>query len=82
MTGSLHIKNGTYYMVLNVYTNGKRKQKWVSTGLSAKGYNKRKADKLLNIRSKHYLLQRNVMLNYQVQIYLFLLSKKTFSLFV
>lgn len=47
MTGSLHIKNDTYYMVLNVYTNGKRKQKWVSTGLSAKGYNKRKADKML-----------------------------------
>lgn len=34
-------------MVLNLYTNGKRKQKWLSTGLSAKGYNKRKADKML-----------------------------------
>ena len=47
MTGSLHIKNDTYYMVLNVYANGRRKQKWVSTGLSVKGYNKRQADKIL-----------------------------------
>ena len=42
MTGSLQVKNGKYYMVLNSTENGKRKQKWIYTGLSAKG-NKRKA---------------------------------------
>lgn len=42
MTGSLQVKNGKYYMVLNSTENGKRKQKWISTGLPEKG-NKRKA---------------------------------------
>lgn len=46
MTGSLQIKNGKYYMVLNYYENNKRKQKWISTGLPEKG-NKRKADQML-----------------------------------
>lgn len=47
MTGSLQIKNGTYYMVLNKKGgNGKRKQQWVSTGLAEKG-NKRRAEVLL-----------------------------------
>ena len=48
MTGSLHEKNDTWYAVLNTYVDGKRKQKWVSTGLSAKGNNKRKAQQELN----------------------------------
>ncbi len=61
MTGSLHIKNDIYYMVLNVYTNGKRKQKWVSTGLSAKGYNKRKADKLLQFKIDDGLETRTIV---------------------
>ena len=43
---SLQIKNNKYYIVLNNYVNGKRKQKWVKTELSAKG-NKRKAEQLL-----------------------------------
>lgn len=43
MTGSLQVKNGKYYMVLNSTENGKRKQKWISTGLTEKG-NKRKAE--------------------------------------
>lgn len=46
MTGSLQIKNGKYYMVLNCTENGKRKQKWVATGLPQKG-NKRKAEQML-----------------------------------
>lgn len=46
MTGSLQVKNGKYYMVLNSTENGKRKQKWISTGLSEKG-NKRKAEQML-----------------------------------
>ena len=47
MTGSLQIKNGKYYAVLN-YKNedGKRKQKWICTELEIKG-NKRKAEVFL-----------------------------------
>ena len=46
MTGSLQIKNDKFYMVLNSTENGKRKQKWISTGLPVKG-NKRKAEQML-----------------------------------
>lgn len=46
MTGSLQVKNGKYYMVLNGTENGKRKQRWVSTGLPEKG-SKRKAEQML-----------------------------------
>ncbi len=46
MTGSLQTKNGKYYMVLNLQENGKRKLKWISTGLPEKG-NKRKAEQML-----------------------------------
>ena len=47
VTGSLQVKNGTYYAVLNLKDeNGKRKQKWISTGLPIKG-NKRRAEKIL-----------------------------------
>ena len=47
MTGSLQIKNGKFYMVLNGIENGKRKQYWRSTGLAVKG-NKRKAEQMLH----------------------------------
>lgn len=46
MTGSLQIKNDKYYAVINIYENGKRKQKWIDTHLAAKG-NKLKAEKFL-----------------------------------
>ena len=46
MTGSLQVKNGKFYIVLNVYENGKRKPKWISTGLTERG-NKRKAEEML-----------------------------------
>ena len=46
MTGSLQIKNGKYYMVLNSTKNGKRKQRWIATGLPEKG-NKRRAEQML-----------------------------------
>jgi integrase len=46
MTGSLQTKKGKYYILLNLHENGKRKQKWIPTGLDAKG-NKRKAEQLL-----------------------------------
>lgn len=48
MTGTLQIKRGVYHCVLS-YKDKKStwKQKWVSTGLEAKG-NKRKATEFLN----------------------------------
>ena len=46
MTGSLQVKNDKFYMIINLKENGKRKQKWVSTGLEVKG-NKRKAEQML-----------------------------------
>lgn len=46
MTGSLQVKNEKFYIVLNDVVNGKRKQRWISTGLPVKG-NKRKAEQLL-----------------------------------
>lgn len=53
MTGSLQIKNGIFYMVLNVYENGKRKQRWLSTGLPIKG-NKKKAEQMLREKQREY----------------------------
>ena len=45
ITASLQTKNNIYQVVLNYKDiNGKRKQKWVSTGLSEKGNNKRLAN--------------------------------------
>ena len=47
-------KNGRFYFVINLYdANGKRKIKWISTGLTVRG-NKRKAESML----------REVLLNY------------------
>lgn len=43
ITASLQIKNNIYQVVLNYKDiNGKRKQKWFSTGLSQKGNNKKR----------------------------------------
>lgn len=46
MTGTLQIKGDKYYAVLNIYENGKRKRKWINSGLSVKG-NKTRAEKFL-----------------------------------
>ena len=47
VAGHLQEKNGIYYMVLSYPSaNGKRKNKWISTKLPAKG-NKKKAEKML-----------------------------------
>lgn len=53
MTGSLAIKHGKYYAVLNVYEDGKRKKKWISSGLPEKG-NKRKAEAFLREKIAEY----------------------------
>ena len=44
MTASIQTKSNKYYIVLNWKSNGKRAQKWVHTGLSTTGNNKRKAE--------------------------------------
>lgn len=46
MTGHLQIKKDKYYAVINTYENGKRAQKWISTGYTVKG-NKLRAEKFL-----------------------------------
>lgn len=46
ITGSVQIKNNYYYLVINLYVNGVRRQKWISTRLPVKG-NKRKAERML-----------------------------------
>ena len=53
MTGSLTVKNGKYYAVLNVYENGKRKKKWICSGLPEKG-SKRKAEAFLREKLAEY----------------------------
>ena len=53
MTGSLQEKNGKFYMVINTKKNGKRKLKWIATGLPVKG-NKRKAEQMLRETLRAY----------------------------
>ena len=48
MTGSLQVKRGMYYAVLNKYNkDGERKPEWVNTKLPADGRHRREADKFL-----------------------------------
>lgn len=61
MTGSLQVKNGKYYAVINLTdTNGKRKQKWISTGLEIKG-NKKRAEQFLRDKLKEYEAKENLI---------------------
>ncbi len=60
MTGSLQTKNGKYYAVLNLYKNGKRKQKWVDSGLPIKG-NKTRAEKFLREQIALYEQQEGLV---------------------
>ncbi len=53
VTGSLQERNGIYHMALNLYVNGKRKVKWISTGLPVKG-NKRRAEEMLTEAKLEY----------------------------
>ena len=50
VTGSLQVKGLVYYVVLNVYPNNKRNQKWIPTTVIADGkkVNQIKAEKLLS----------------------------------
>lgn len=47
VTGNVQVKNGKYYAVLNLREQGKRKQKWIGTGLRERG-NKKNAEKILS----------------------------------
>lgn len=61
MTGSLQEKNGKYYAVINTTDiNGKRKQKWISTGLEIRG-NKKKAEQFLREKLKEFEMQENLV---------------------
>lgn len=57
VAGHLQEKKGNFYIVLNLIDeNGKRKPKWIATGLPIKG-NKRKAEALLQEERKKYSAQ-------------------------
>ena len=54
VTGSLQEKSGKFYAVLNLKDEkGKRKTKWIATGLSVKG-NKRRAEAILADLTRRY----------------------------
>lgn len=74
MTGSLTIKNGKYYAILNIYENGKRKKKWINSGLSEKG-NKRRADQFLREKLAEYermegIVRSDILFSDYVRIWL------------
>ena len=80
MTGSLTIKNGKYYAVLNVYENGKRKKKWISTDLPEKG-NKRRAEqcrreKLAEHERMEGIVRSNIRFSDYVRIWLEQIARK------
>ncbi len=60
MTGNLQVKNDKYYAVINLYENGKRKQKWICSGLAVKG-NKTKAEKFLREQIAYYESREGVI---------------------
>lgn len=54
VAGHLHEKNGYYYIILNLTDSaGKRKPKWISTGLTIKG-NKKRAEQMLMEELRKY----------------------------
>ena len=69
MTGSLQIKSDKYYAVLNFKDKeGKRKQKWIATGLEVKN-NKRKAEQMLNkLISKRQIFNSRICLFFEKSI--------------
>ena len=74
MTGSLTVKNGKYYAVLNVYENGKRKKKWICSGLPEKG-SKRKAEAFLREKLAEYermggIVQTDALFSDYVRVWL------------
>ena len=60
MTGSLAVKSGKYYAVLNIYENGVRRKKWINTQLPEKG-NKRRAEQFLREKLAEYELREGII---------------------
>lgn len=60
MTGSIQVKDGKYYAVINEHINGKRKQIWVNTGYPA-NRNKKNAERFLRqiLSEKEHLEEPN-----------------------
>ena len=74
MTGSLQIKNNKYYAVINLYIDGKRKQKWICTNLDVKG-NKTRAEKFLReqivaLECKSGIVNSDILFSDYVKIWL------------
>ena len=63
VAGHLHEKNGYYYIILNLTDSmGKRKPKWISTGLTVKG-NKKAQNRCLWRNEGSMPTQRLVMMS-------------------
>ena len=66
MTGSIQAKHGKYYIIIRVEdVVGRKKQKWISTGLDATSENREKAENILEeLRSREdvngFLFNRNM----------------------
>ena len=80
MTGSLTVKNGKYYAVLNVYENGNRKKKWLNSGLPEKG-NKRKAEQFLREKLAEYermegIIKSDILFSDYIRIWMKQISRK------
>lgn len=74
MTGHLQIKKDKYYAVINTYENGKRAQKWISTGYTVKG-NKLRTEKFLReqlalYESKSEIVNSDVLFSDYVKVWL------------
>ena len=80
MTGSLVIKNGKYYAVLNVYDNGKRRKKWICSNLPEKG-NKRRAEQFLREKIAEQellegIIRTDITLSDYIRVWLTHVSRK------
>lgn len=80
MTGSLTVKNGKYYAVLNIYENGKRKKKWINTELPEKG-NKRRAEQFLREKIAEFermegIVRSDILFSDYVRIWLEQIARK------
>lgn len=60
MTGSLQVKKDKFYAVLNLYEDGKRKPKWIATGLPVRG-NKKRAEAMLRDLLREYEQQESLV---------------------
>lgn len=84
MTGSITIKNGKYFAVLNVYENGVRRKKWINTNLPAKG-NKKKAELFLRAKIEEYelkegLIHTDITLSNYIRVWLDHVARKVDSI--